>query len=132
MNDTTRREGIVARNCFFLGITNKRKNLIVRYENIRKESRKKCVELIDEISTCSKYDSLGELLNRHIVIEKRVIKKDKKGVVTCRFSYPRLPMRQTDILSPLEDDFGVQEKKYKEIYESIAEKTEEIVTNDGI
>ena len=41
-------------------------------------------------------------------------------------------MRQTDILSPQGDDFGVQEKKkYKEIYESIAEKTEEIVTNYG-
>jgi len=96
------------------------------------QSRKQCEEFVDKFITCSKDESLGTAMNRQFHKHQKTCQKKKKGGEdSCRFDFPRYPMRKTRILSRLDSTFSREDvKKYKAIHKQIVAATKDIASTD--
>lgn len=100
----------------------------------RVNSDAEIIEYIDKVISCNKPTNDGELLNlinwqlhRH----SHTCRKNTK--TECRFNYPQPPMRQTEILYPLDTDMPQTElKMHKNTWKSVKEHLDNMNEGDDI
>lgn len=98
-----------------------------------KKSEEEVVKFIDQFITCKKDPSIAHLLKYMHHKHTRSCKVKKNGKMVCRFGFPRLPMRQTSILHPLETEKEIEEKHiHSEKLKEIKQKTEEILKDKDV
>ena len=98
------------------------------------DSDAKVTSYIDHIITCQKPKDNEELLKlvaRQVHRHSHTCRKNTKR--ECRFNYPQPPMRQTEILYPLDTDVAKTEtKKHKDTWKSIKLYLDDIKEGEDI
>ena len=98
------------------------------------DSDAKVTSYIDHIITCQKPEDNEELLKlvaRQVHRHSHTCRKNTKR--ECRFNYPQPPMRQTEILYPLDTDVTISEtKKHEDMWKSIQMYLDDIKEGEHI
>lgn len=80
------------------------KDVMVYSDEMKDDLRKKLMEFIDNIITCENDPKNPNVFYQYHVCTQSCWKKNKLNDKTCRFKYPRFPMKETDILKPLKGE----------------------------
>ncbi|CAB3999556.1 ATP-dependent DNA helicase PIF1 [Paramuricea clavata] len=92
------------------------------------------VNFIDQIITCRKPDNdteLFDLVNRQTHRHSHTCRKKPKKL--CRFNYPQLPMRSTQILHPLDDNTSdTVIRARKELWKNIKNKLNDLKEGEDV
>jgi hypothetical protein len=67
------------------------------------ESEQQCTEFVDKFITCERYEDgdMADLIGYQIHKHSQTCKKNLRHGQSCRFSFPKPPMKETKILTPL-------------------------------
>ncbi|XP_070548510.1 uncharacterized protein [Ptychodera flava] len=94
--------------------------------NYQQNTPEEVTTFIDKYISCSSDvpPEISDLVNLQTHKHSKTCRE--KGKPICRFGYPMPPMSETMILTPLDDDNTVDISKYKELYEDIKKRLDDM------
>jgi len=98
------------------------------YVDSDSKSMTECIDFIDKFITCERCEDgkMENLIGYQIHKHSKTCKKKRKQGITCRFGFPKPPMKETLILKPLDETFSLEQiRAAKDLYTKIEDKLNE-------